>query len=116
DARARVQRDVLGGVEGLEAALFRVAGHRDHLVRVGAEETGVVHEPEFHVRNLPAVEKGGVGGWEAASSRSWPSTGRKQAGCASSWPGCRRWSPSRSAGISARTPWTRCTPRRSPST
>jgi len=28
--------------------------------------------------------------WEAVSSRRWPSTGRRRAACASSWPGCRR--------------------------
>jgi hypothetical protein len=62
DARARVERDVLGKVEGLEAALLRVPGHRDHLVRVGAVETGVVAEPELHVRKLSQWQDGGLRG------------------------------------------------------
>ena len=48
-AGARVQGDVLGDVEGLEAAGFRVPGGRDHQVGVVAEETRVVGEPELHL-------------------------------------------------------------------
>jgi len=59
EARARVQRDVLRKVEGLEAALLRVPGHRDHLVGVGAVGAGVVAEPELHVSNLPPVRSSG---------------------------------------------------------
>jgi hypothetical protein len=46
--RARVQRDVLGHVEGLKADVFRVPGDRDHGVRVDPVEARVVHDAELH--------------------------------------------------------------------
>ena len=46
--RARVQRDVLGNVEGLEAAVLRVPGHRDHAVGVDTVDARVVTDPELH--------------------------------------------------------------------
>jgi MerR family transcriptional regulator, light-induced transcriptional regulator len=49
DVRARIQRDVLGQVEGLEAAGFGVPRDRGHRVRVDdAIGTGVVADAELH--------------------------------------------------------------------
>ena len=48
EARARVQRDVLGHVERLEAAGLGVPGHRDHRVGVDPVGAGVVADPELH--------------------------------------------------------------------
>ncbi len=52
DRRSRVQHDVLGYVEGLESAPFRVRGQRDHRVRIDAVVGGVVGEPELHIETF----------------------------------------------------------------
>lgn len=52
DPRARVERDVLGHVERLETQVVGVAGDRLQVRRIGAQDTGVVTEAEFHISSF----------------------------------------------------------------